>query len=54
MSRGIAGAVIAIAAMLFIATFVIGCGNTLRGIGQGVTGTINGVGEDINKVTRRN
>ena len=52
MNRGIAGAVIAIAALLFIATFVIGCGNTLRGLGQGITGTIEGVGQDINKVTR--
>ena len=46
------GVTLTIIAMLIIATFVISCGNTLRGLGQGVTGTIEGVGKDINRATR--
>ncbi len=46
------GVTVAMIVMLFIATFVIGCGNTLRGLGKGITGTIEGVGQDINRVTR--
>ncbi len=42
------GVAATICAMLFIAIFVIGCGNTLRGVGQ----TLNGVGQDINNVVR--
>ncbi len=54
MNKGTIGALAAVAALLFIAMFVIGCGNTLRGIGQGAAGIVTGVGDDINKVTRRN
>ena len=54
MNKDVVGTVVAIAALLIIATFIIGCGNTLRGLGQGIAGTVNGVGQDINKVTRRN